>query len=146
MLPRVSHVCVGTITHALGAGKVTDMALVTFVETQNGRSRAALNHQRQEQSHLSAPITSRKRFKWGKTKGIVWRLRKPLQITPQGQLLLFPPPTASAVGKEQEQLSPWGERLKTTGEVWDLLHPSCHIFICCHDNTDISPWWEVLLL
>lgn len=58
MLPCVSHVRVGKITHALGAGKVTDMALVTFVETQNGRSRAALNHQRQEQSHLSAPITS----------------------------------------------------------------------------------------
>lgn len=64
MLPCAFHVCVGTTTHALGGGKanqteLTEMAFVTFVERQNGRSRAGLNHQRQEQSHLSAPITSR---------------------------------------------------------------------------------------
>lgn len=80
MLPCVSHVCVGTITHALRGGKVkqtelTDMALVTFVGTQNGRSRAGLNHQRQEQSHLSAPITSmslchqQKTLQMGENKG-----------------------------------------------------------------------------
>lgn len=47
MLPCAFHVCVGTITHAVGGGKVNqtelaDMAFVTFVETQHGRSRAGL--------------------------------------------------------------------------------------------------------
>lgn len=167
MLPCVFHVCVGTIIHALGGGKVnwtelTDLAFVTFVETQNGRSRAGLNHRRQEQSHLSAPITSRsflrpqprvtsrKCFKWGKTREIVWRLQKCPQTHPPRPSFssshlpqhLLPEQSESSTFQLMRWEAPnhrWG-----LAPAWARLSPASSILTLLH----LLPWqhWHVPML